>query len=601
MRQLLRVMGACLLLAAALACPAEAVSTLRFRAAAVPASKGEPARARIYVGGEAVMTISGHGWKTLAVAQEVASRLNALAEDGARPEDIGLWAERKAHVLVARGERLVTVDKAVAASQGSEREGLARLWLKNLRAQFAKPYLSVAPILVPLGETRPVVVKGNIAGQLAVDAETPMVRVTWDETSREIRVLGAQVGRTELVVQDGASVLRVPVRVAKYAARLLGAVVAQVTGNPAPPSVVEQAVRAALGASLALEPGAFVSLTAQREDLAPLWLGRTARVRTVVSVSGPEYLPFYARPTVEVLNEAISQAEAQSLMVSNSPERLAGHGLWFEGKISGGQPARLLYHHVNASRGAADLVVELWNLGEAMARVQVVAGTAGPSQDEAYVGHRAAAEFLSRRAGGEGWVVPIAARTAAPVVSQRLPAGAVASGVIEFRPLSAADLRVRVYLAPSLSLRFPRLVENYAESPLLGRWQYSQTRREISARYQVGREWAFITIGDQPLVGASGGDLLAGAYGVIHDIALELTNPTALPAQVDLYLEPAGGPARAAVLVDGVPVETAMLRRHDEGTLARYRLGPGQTRRVRLQTMPQGGSNYPVRLVARAP
>ena len=46
-------------------------------------------------------------------------------------------------------------------------------------------------------------------------------------------------------------------------------------------------------------------------------------------------------------------------------------------------------------------------------------------------------------------------------------------------------------------------------------------------------------------------------------------------------------------------VETALLKRDSESTVATYTLQPGETRAINLETMPQGGSNYPVRLVVR--
>jgi hypothetical protein len=64
-------------------------------------------------------------------------------------------------------------------------------------------------------------------------------------------------------------------------------------------------------------------------------------------------------------------------------------------------------------------------------------------------------------------------------------------------------------------------------------------------------------------------------------------------------MEPAGGPARGVLLVDGALIETAMIQRNAEAPISSYLLGPGQTRTIHIVTMPQAGSNYPVRIVAR--
>jgi hypothetical protein len=126
-----------------------------------------------------------------------------------------------------------------------------------------------------------------------------------------------------------------------------------------------------------------------------------------------------------------------------------------------------------------------------------------------------------------------------------------------------------------------------------------EPQRELQAEYTVGREWTFVTIGRQPVAGMVEGDQLAGGYGVLYDIDLGLSNPTGQEARVAIAMEPAGGPARGALIVDGRVVEAAMLNRDVEAPVTKYVLAPGEARRVRIQTMPQAGSNYPVRLVVR--
>jgi hypothetical protein len=265
---------------------------------------------------------------------------------------------------------------------------------------------------------------------------------------------------------------------------------------------------------------------------------------------------------------------ADVLLVSNSPERLLSRGQWYEGTLGASQTARLLYHHVNATGVSGDLIIELVNLAGEPGEVHVIAGKGGPSPDESWAGHRAGTEFLGRRAAGAGWVVPVRPGWASPILVQRMNAGSVASGVLELRALQGADFVVRCHLERPRSLWLPYELNAYHPSPMLGRWQYANPRVEIAAR--------------------------SGNYGVIYKIALELINSTAESARVDVYLEPGGGVARGTLLVDGRLVEAALLTREAEAAVGSYRLGPGDMRTVHIETMPQGGSNYPVRLVARA-
>ncbi len=578
--------------------PARAASTLRFQAVRILGPDGKP-RGRVYAGGQSIFTLAGRGERSVADAQEVARRLNALAEAGLRAPEISLRRARGRSIIVARGERVLGVDRRMARAHHSDPDRLARAWAENLRRAFARPYLSLPALVTPLGEARSARLLGNIAGEVKVRVEGPVASAEWIPETGSVRVLGHAVGETTLEVSDRASVLRVPLSVKKYAARWIPLPAAEVTGDPAPAEAVARAVKACAAASMVLEPGAWGRVTPIAEGLRPLARGKTTRVPVFMAAAGDRYLARRRREQVVVRNESVDLPPAEMLMVSNWPEKLTSHGLWFEGRLHEGETIRLLYHHVNATGAKADLVVELWNLGDETARVHVIEGIGGPSYDEAWAGHRAAKKFLQNQTAGVGWVAPVPVGRAAPIVAQTMPKGTVASGVLELRELSGGAVSVRIYLAPHSPERLPRAIDDYRESPLLGQWHYAKPRREVKARYEVGGPWAFVTIGRNPSSGLVEGDELRGNYGVIYDIELELVNPTAEEARVALTMEPAGGVARASVVIDGRLVEAAMLRRGVEVRLAEYRLAPGEVRRIGLKTMPQSGSNYPVRLAVR--
>jgi len=322
-----------------------------------------------------------------------------------------------------------------------------------------------------------------------------------------------------------------------------------------------------------------------------VWLGAMVTVVLVAASLGRADGPASAEPPA-------SLPPVSLLMVSNSPEKLRGFGLCYEAVLADGKSARLLYHHVNATSGPARLAVELWNLGQHPARVRLTAGLGGPSRDELGVGHQAAADYLRKVMRNAGTTVSLPPETIVTAFSQVMPRGSVASGVAELRPVGPAKISVRVLLGPTGPSPGPRPVGSYTPSPLLGRYQYPAPQRELKARYDVGGNWAFVAIGDQPAVGLKDGDRLQGSYGVVHEVTLELANPTREPAAALLALQSGGGPARGCLLVDGRQTETPVLREGDEAALAKYHLAPGETRVVSIAIMPEAGSNYPVRLVA---
>jgi len=589
-----------IILALASAAPAQAVSTLVFSAAPVDGTRAMGPHGRVYADSQPVMTVGGHGAQSVADAVEVARRLNALAEAGLHPEEITIRRDRKNRTILGRGQPIVTIDRAQARAHGSDVAKLAQRWSDNLAAQFGRPYLSASPVVVPIGEARATALRGNIVGAVTVEGGDSVVTASYDKASRTIRAIGQYPGQTELRVSDQRTTLRVPVRAARYAARIAAALTAGVSGSPASSDAVYRSAQAAVAASLSLEPGAWAQINPRLQPVPSLGPRATRTIKVHVSAAGEDYLPYRAEPVITVRNEEVPRGPVDVLMVSNSPERLLAHGLWYEGSLKEIQSARLLYHHVNSSRVASDLVIELWNVGDQPTRVQIVSGRGGPSGDEAYAGHRAAAEFLMNRAANIGWIVPLPAKTAVPVIAQQMSPGSTLSGLVELRKLGAGDVQLRCYLAPTRSVWLPYPIRSYQPSPILGRWVYPQPQQEISAKYVVGRDWAFVTIGDRALPGLMGGDQLAGSYGVIYEITLDLVNPTEASATVEVLMEPGGGAARAVLLVNGRRVEAALLKQDTEARIARYVLAPGEVRSVLVETTPQGGSSYPVRLFARA-
>lgn len=578
---------------------AQALSTLSFQSVAVTAPDGKGQAGRIYCGPDSVLTLSGQGEASVRQASELAQRLEALAEEGLQPQEITLRKERRVCVLLARGERLLVVDKVLARAQRSTVDKLAATWLENLRTQFGKPHLAMQPLIVPLGEARTTPLKGRIVGAVKVTVEPAVGTATWNASQRTISMTGKTLGRGALVIEDRASRLRVPVQIMKYAARVKEPLTAVVTGDPASVDAIEAAVRAALDVDVVPEPGATSEMGAWLGDTQPLALGASTAVPVAITAAGEGYLDYQVRPVVRVTNKPMAFGDASRLLVSNSPERLRSTGLWYEATLDSDQAERLLYHHVNASEGSAVLAVELWNLGDRPAQIHVTSGIAGPSSDEAWVGHRATVQFFKNRKRHSGWMVTVPAGTAVAAVSQPMPRGSVVSGVLQLRALGEAHLSVRIFLRRPGTARGARPIEQYRASRSLGMFQYPDPVRRVSARYQVGGHWAFITVGDQPAVGTLDGDQLSGSYGVFYDITMELSNPTEVPTEVLLAMEAAGGPARSALLVDGRIIEVAMLKRDDEVSVLHYLLGPGQRRTIKILIMPQAGSNYPVRLVMR--
>jgi hypothetical protein len=107
---------------------------------------------------------------------------------------------------------------------------------------------------------------------------------------------------------------------------------------------------------------------------------------------------------------------------------------------------------------------------------------------------------------------------------------------------------------------------------------------------------------DSPLarLTGSGGNLL-GNYGVLYDINVNLTNPTAVRQQVEIAFESGAGDVSGIFSIAGGATTTINnLSPPNEQEITRISLAPGTTQKVRILTMPLSGSAYPASIIAHS-
>jgi hypothetical protein len=573
---------------------AEALSSLTF--AFEPLSGGAGGGA-VNVNGARCMTVRG-GWQEASAAKVAAGTLQSLVLEGARAESVKVEKVAGGYAIRVGDRRIILVDAGIAAAMKATRDALADEWADCIRQALSAPYLALVADsrIVPLGERRAFAVRGSFR-EVTVTANVHVAQAAFDPETRVLSVVGMAVGETQVVLDAAGAKVALPVQVMKYAGRVAPAAEAVVTGRIAPAEVIKQAASAAIQYSVDVEPGAWAEVSDVLVNMPNIAPGQSATVTMRVALHGPNYLPVQATPQVRVVNEAIAPTPAKVLMVSNRPERLPSYGLWYEGRVPSGYPARLLYHHVNATRETGELAVELLNGSDHAVRVQIVEAKGGPSRDEVFAGHKAAREFLQRQADDIGYVVTIPGGASYTAAAQVVKPTEVVSGLVEMRVLGDGELRVGVRLRPpSTDLMVP-----VAQMPpeRNSTWLFSEPQKELTAQYRVGSTWAFATIGDKQVLSSSGRELLDGDYGVFYDITFDVENPTNDPAHIELALMPGGGLARGIVMIDGQIYETGLLRYGEAERVYSFTVPAGAKRRLQVRTMPESGSNYPVKLVMR--
>jgi len=124
-----------------------------------------------------------------------------------------------------------------------------------------------------------------------------------------------------------------------------------------------------------------------------------------------------------------------------------------------------------------------------------------------------------------------------------------------------------------------------------------------TARHSVGGPVAALVLGaDADLLREGQTRVpLNGNYGVVYRLDADLHNPTPEPVAVALVMHALGGQARGTFLVGDLIVESPVVQPNAPQVLTTLRLGAQTRRTVRIETMPESGSNYPVRLTLGPP
>ena len=368
--------------------------------------------AQVVARGKVILRLRGGNAEGLLTrAQAIAQKMNTAAMSGARPTDVTVKAADQQAQLIVAGQAVVTVNAALAKSANSSAEGLAQSWAANVKAVLADPYLTITPypeVLVPVGESRTIRWGGTAGRPDSISvADESVVTMQDSQDGKGVVVRALQPGDTQVTVglRDCSSVISVLCR--KWAARIPPTSQLQVSGARLRKEQLPQAVECLVRSVTNLEPGAWLAIGT------PVTSADGYQVN--VKAEGGAYLPVVRTHMVQIQRIAAPEMTADTLLVSNVPEKVAGSAVLLREHLGQRQGARLLWHHVNASSSPMHLSVRVHNLGDRAIPLHLTEGRAGPSLDELFAGHVAASRFMSDLFSGIGYVLPIS-----PVASSRV-------------------------------------------------------------------------------------------------------------------------------------------------------------------------------------
>ncbi len=552
-------------------------------------------------------------------ASEVAAKAAERIGKAAAGERAAAEVKGGASLISMGGRPVLSVSKAEAKAQLSDLKALGELWAGAINRALDLPALALTTerIVIPLGGTRSVAGLGagfRVAKYSVADKSVAGVTVG----NGELILKGLARGQTMIEGKYGESMVNLEVTVLPVAATLPQSVTAQVMGQPASADVVESAVATAARTRLGMADGSRVTVGEFKVN--PLMSGMVSRVSVPVSVSAPGHFPVSGNVSVMVSNIGSGRVFEDLLWYSNNPENLLDVGPLYWGDLKRGQPVRLLAHHYNKTSRPMVVQYVLANGSDFPASVAVIMGDAAPDKDPTKVGYRAGNEFFKSWLGHSAEVVQVPPRSVVPLIMRRLAPVDTMSALGTLRLLSGDCEELALIGVNRWSSELPEFWE--ASLQRARPWQYSvplaldsfdlsiagsgkdvfvNPLRQISFEYEHGGKFAFIRIGQEAIESVDGGQRLLGNFGVHYLIEGTIANPSDRKQKVEVVFEASAGYSGAIFTVNGQYVDAALLQTKQKFSLLEVTLEPGETRNVRIQTVPLSGAHYPATITVRPP
>jgi hypothetical protein len=573
----------------------------------------------IYIRDQPVMTIHQESsYDPQARAQTVADRLNNLYSKGTSTDKIyykieikkvndnGKVTEKPAGASIYwGGEKLITITYLQGKLNNSSPEELAKRWVGNLKKAFsAPPSLKVFPsqIFLAPGEKTDIKILGNSTGKLTWKIDTENV-IEIKETAIKDRLLvtGINKGDSNVEFQKEGVKIKITVSVREKIAEFSTQNIIFVSGIPCQPDVIKEAAIKELNRSISLTSGARLSIDPFNINPGPLFPGKELNLLVPIKVEGEGSVNVERFLPLKVKNEEEKFKKPVLLFVSDSPEKIIKDGIMFSHIISGGSPARLLYYHQNGSEKDKYLIIEVFNPYAISSRIWFISGTGGPNSQEAFVGHVATSRFMRNCLYNSGQFVTIPPKERLVIYMQKMAPKEILTGLFHLQsPISSfLELTVRAESKPSGPITGEILPRDSESTHCRG--VYPAPSVNINETYITGDAEKSIYIGKSPFLDSlDEGGPLYGNYGVLYEMTINIKNPSSSIKEVEMSFTSQGGIAQGTFLVDGRMIETPIVKSSEHVSLATIFLKGGEERIVQVNTIPQGGSHYPVRLIVKS-
>ncbi len=424
----------------------------------------------------------------------------------------------------------------------------------------------------------------------------------YDAVARVLALTGRAPGTATVTVSDDAGD---SATIAVLVAPPAGVVPADLTvelGGTVSPAFAATKIRAAIVAAAQLRPNATIDIRSAQPP-GPLAPGGSFDTVARVHVGGGgAFVDVDGTTSVHVAVDTLAELDPQILYYSDDPEKLLPetNGVLYRNTLQPGKPARLYFYHV-AVDSTHRLSLVLRATGQD-ARVQMIGYGAGPTDAFAYVGHVSTLQYVLARGAQESLVENVVADApdVLPLGNRALRPGELVAGAFDLAILSGDAVDVAVVSSPRDADPL-----DYASQPELPgdghdrRGEFDLTAvPPLALAYAAGAPDPPAFVVGNPTIPnlRAGGKPLAGDYGAIRPVSLQMSNPGPTPQVVYFYEMPIGGYVTGTMWFDGDarPTEIPCAYRPNRYTIRAFTVAPGQTQTVAGTYMTDGASTYPL-------
>lgn len=286
---------------------------------------GRPPGAELRVRGQLVIRLFGaDAGRRL---QSAAGRLDPLLGPSVA---ITSATTRTSARLIVNDQVVLAAGRTDAAIARTTPALLVRQWADALDAALAVPPITLSQTEVILSPGRPAVVTVStmLSGPIVAggfDQRVADVRLA----GGEVRIVGKNPGNTIVPLRVGPYRAQVAVSVRRPAGVIPAETDVVVTGLPANPDLIREAVERRLQEAVRREPGGSMDL-GEIVVNGPLAPGASTTVPVAVAIRSPYAGPVDGTVHVRVKNEPVQLADPDVLLISNRPETITGNGLLFK-------------------------------------------------------------------------------------------------------------------------------------------------------------------------------------------------------------------------------------------------------------------------------